>query len=186
MREVYRILSEYLRYPENKENLISYLDKLRELSHEYGLDISEFAEFIQNSPPGKIEEEYVRTFDIYPLCAPYISHHLFGESYKKGEFMVKLKEIYRMSGYREASHELPDHIHIILDFMSHLKRPDRINFLSTRILEGLEKMSESIREKNTPYRSIINLVFSICLSEVGETENDGINPEREVVDCSTL
>jgi len=183
--EAYRIISEFLRYPEDRDQLLLNLETLKKISCESNLDIQEFSEFIENRPISEMEEEYVRIFDMFPLCAPYISHHLFGESYKKGEFMVRLKETYRMYNYELPSNELPDHIYIILDFMSVLDREDRIQFLYSGIFEGLKKMQETIKEKKTPYRLLFDLIYFLCLTEIGEMDENA-DSEKEVVNCSTL
>src|SRR5512138_1986014 len=40
-------------------------------------------------------ELYTRTFDLTPVCAPYLSVHLFGESsFKRAQLMTGLREAY--------------------------------------------------------------------------------------------
>lgn len=91
----------------------------------------------------QMQELFTGTFDMQPVCAPYVGCHLFGESYKRGAFMAQLNAAYHAFGY-SAGQELPDHLSVILRFLS----LDSINrqgeFCQVLLQEGvapaLEKM----------------------------------------------
>ena len=174
--EHYKLLSVIFSYPDDEKLLKESSEKLYRIS----LDIhrlDDFMEFIRGSSLSAIQEEYVSTFELQPLCAPYISHHIYGESYKKGEYMVFLKEIYRNHSFEYTINELPDHIAVISEFLSVLDR-NRSEFIS-RIMPGLIKMSEKVENKNTSYKEPVQLLYKLCSSELSEFE-------KEVVECSTF
>src|SRR3972149_6407406 len=77
--------------------------------------LEQFQRSVDESTTERMEEVYTRTFDMQPVCYPYVGYHLFGESYKRGAFMAQLNEGYRTYGY-SSGNELPDHVGIILRF----------------------------------------------------------------------
>jgi len=172
--EHYKLLSIIFSYPEDEKLITESSEKLGELSEELQ-KIDEFAEFITSSSLAEIQEVYVETFDLQPIIIPYISHHIFGESYRKGEYMVRLNEIYRQNSFVPSVNELPDHIAVVSEFLSIL-RENRNEFIST-VMSGIKKMVENIEEKNTPYKQPVLLFYRLCSIEFSEFE--------EVIECST-
>ncbi len=172
--EHYKLLSIIFGYPEDERVLKESCEKLVKISGGiYELD--EFAEFIENSSLPQIQEGYVSSFELQPLCVPYIAHHIFGESYRKGEYMVFLKDIYRRNSFVPSINELPDHIAVVSEFLSVLKNGRR-EFLSA-IMPGVEKMVDSIEGKEFPYRQAVLLFHRLCSDEFSKFE--------EVIECST-
>ena len=172
--EHYKLLSVIFSYPEEEHILKEAVERLSKISD--GIqEIDDLNEFVMNSEITAIQEEYVNAFELQPLCAPYISHHIYGESYKKGEYMIFLKEIYRKSSFIPSVNELPDHIAVVSEFLSFLT-DGRRKFLSC-IMPGLEKMKKTVEETDTPYRQAVLLFYKLCSAELFEFE--------EVIECST-
>jgi nitrate reductase delta subunit len=114
-----------------------------------------FGTFIGETAPVRIEEIYTRTFDLQPVCYPYAGYQLFGESYKRGAFMVKLKERYRARGF-SVENELPDHIPVILRFLSTLPDAGQEAALVTEcLIPALTKMARAFADGGTPYGDVI-------------------------------
>ncbi len=80
---------------------------------------------IEQIPLERMEEIYTSTFDMQPVCYPYIGYQLFGESYKRGAFMAQLNHAFSET-YGEANgeatfsagNELPDHVAVVLRFLA--------------------------------------------------------------------
>lgn len=81
-------------------------------------EVRAFREFIQQTPLDSLQEVYSGFFDLNPLCHPYIGYHLFGETYKRSVFLVRLKELYRSQGFAVASADLPDRLSVVLRFVA--------------------------------------------------------------------
>lgn len=79
--------------------------------------LEQFAAFVERTPYHILEEVFTATFDLNANRHPYIGYHLFGEAYKRSVFMLELRDRYRKHGFSEGS-ELPDHISVIMRFMS--------------------------------------------------------------------
>ncbi|MDN5848072.1 MAG: hypothetical protein L0H63_00315 [Nitrococcus sp.] len=80
-------------------------------------DLEAFREEIEQVPMGYLEEVHTAFFDLNPVCRPYVGYHLFGETYRRSIFMIRLKEIYAEKGFQLAGSELPDRLTVFLQFL---------------------------------------------------------------------
>lgn len=117
----------------------------------------------------QMQEIYTTTFDMQPVCYPYIGYQLFGESYKRGAFMAQLNEAYHASGF-STEKELPDHLSIVLRFLGQdpTKRED--DFGSALLHEGLvpalRKMVETLRKQlDNPYSGVLAALLFVLTTE---------------------
>ena len=65
-----------------------------------------------------LEERYVALFDRSRTLSLNLFEHVHGESRDRGGAMVDLLETYRAGGYTPVGSELPDHLPILLEFLS--------------------------------------------------------------------
>jgi nitrate reductase delta subunit len=70
-----------------------------------------------------LQEGYVMLFDRSRTLSLNLFEHVHGESRDRGGAMVSLIETYRAGGFEPASSELPDHLPVLLEFLS--MRPTR-------------------------------------------------------------
>ena len=133
--------------------------------------LEKFARAIGQLSISRLQEIYTLTFDMQPICYPYAGYHLFGESYKRGAFMAKLNEAYHAQGY-SAGKELPDHLAVILRFLSldSVNREDEFcqALIVSGVLPALEKMLQAFDgETENPYFWLLSALrlFLVCNSE---------------------
>ncbi len=174
VKDCYKLLSKLLQYPNDLVEIRIAAEELYKLIkdieseeiEEAKKEFEKFIEFLKKSNIEEIEEEYVRSFDLFPLCPPYVFHHVCGESYRRSEYLVKLVEIYREHGFepeKTLRKELPDHIAMITSFLGVLE--DRRNFLEF-IIKGLNKMADTVKKKETPYKALILLTHALCSADL--------------------
>jgi len=65
-----------------------------------------------------VQESYVMLFDRSRTLSLNLFEHVHGESRDRGGAMVSLIETYRASGFEPATTELPDHLPVLLEFLS--------------------------------------------------------------------
>ncbi|GKY89981.1 nitrate reductase molybdenum cofactor assembly chaperone [Sinisalibacter aestuarii] len=65
-----------------------------------------------------LEERYVALFDRSRTLSLNLFEHVHGESRDRGGAMVSLVETYREAGFEPATSELPDHLPVLLEFLS--------------------------------------------------------------------
>jgi nitrate reductase delta subunit len=70
-----------------------------------------------------LQERYVMLFDRSRTLSLNLFEHVHGESRERGGAMVSLIETYRDGGFEPATSELPDHLPVLLEFLS--TRPTR-------------------------------------------------------------
>jgi len=102
---------------------------------------------------GEWEELYTRTWDLDPLTPPYIGFHIWGEDYRRGNFLTQMQAACRQAGV-ETGGELPDHLAPVLRCIAAGFIPDELGQVFNR---ALEKMAARLREKDSsnPYLGLI-------------------------------
>lgn len=126
----------------------------------------EFAKFLtkfQRLLLSEQEELHTRTLDLTPLVAPYVGYQIWGESYKRGEFMADLSR--EMKAYQiDLEGELPDHLRPILQYLtaSSAPLPELIEVLD----QAVNTMRKSLKktDDNNPYLHLFDAIAKACKS----------------------
>ncbi|MEO0253949.1 MAG: molecular chaperone TorD family protein [candidate division WOR-3 bacterium] len=149
VKKILYLYSNLFRYPE--ENYKEYAFELLKLLKD-DVFFKKFFEIVKDLDIFSLREIYTRTFDLAPSSPPYIGYHLFEDSYKKGEFLVKLKKIYEKNKFSFDERELPDHISILIDFINFkgFEKEDVKVILEEGLLPSLVKM-KSLLSRENPY-----------------------------------
>ena len=150
-------------------------EQLQESHSDAGILLENFYREIETRTLEQMQEIYTTTFDMQPICYPYIGYQLFGESYKRGVFMSHLNEAYRLSGF-SAGNELPDHISIILRYLGLDIEKRENEFGATLLHEGLlpalKKMDETLKKQvGNPYADVVSALLCV-LTDTPEKEVD--------------
>jgi nitrate reductase molybdenum cofactor assembly chaperone NarJ/NarW len=80
--------------------------------------LSVLAEDIGQGDLFDAQESYVMLFDRSRTLSLNLFEHVHGESRDRGGAMVSLIETYRAAGFEPATTELPDHLPVLLEFLS--------------------------------------------------------------------
>lgn len=151
-----------LEYPASAmtEQATQLLEGLTPLHPESAEALEKFVRMLDQLSLEKMRELYTVTFDMQPVCYPYVGYHLFGESYKRGAFMAQLNEAYHARDY-SAGQELPDHVSVILRYLG-LDSTNRQGefcqpLLSEGLIPALEKMLKVFDEgSDNPYFGLLS------------------------------
>jgi nitrate reductase molybdenum cofactor assembly chaperone len=82
-----------------------------------------FTEFAATSPLWRLQELFVRTFDVQAITTLDVGYVLFGEDYKRGVLLVHLNQEHRQAGV-DCGRELPDHLPNVLTLIARTRRED--------------------------------------------------------------
>jgi nitrate reductase molybdenum cofactor assembly chaperone NarJ/NarW len=149
------------------------LEQLQATQPEAGSFLESFYHGMEKRSTGQMAELYTSTFDMQPVCFPYVGYHLFGESYKRGAFMAQLNQAYHSSAY-SAGTELPDHVSVVLRFLGLDTAMREDDFGQTLLREGLapalEKMADALKKQvDNPYAGVISALL-LVLADTPEKE----------------
>ncbi len=160
-----------LRYPQAATPALAagLADAAMQTAHPCQEYLEAFALVARTSTLQELEEMYTRSFDLNPDCALEISWHLFGETYKRGQFLAMMRFHLREHGIDPGSH-LPDHLPALLDLTMKLESQDAMDLVDDVILPALEKILPALKE--SPYAHAVQALFLIftahrSLAEVG-------------------
>ncbi len=83
-----------------------------------GALLAKFQTFVEGKSVERMQEVYSTTFDLNATYHPYVGYHLLGETYQRSAFMLELKEHYQAQGFVADEKELPDHLVVVLRYLS--------------------------------------------------------------------
>ena len=129
--------------------------------------VGRFAAYAAGEKTSRMEELYTATFDLQPLCHPYVGYQLCGESRQRALFLVRLREIYRLHGFA-AGPELPDHLAEILRFLAGCGDEDLYReTVSDGLLPAVEKLLLGFDSAGHPYRELLSALRAFLAREAG-------------------
>lgn len=134
-----------------------------------------------------LEEKYVLLFDRSRTLSLNLFEHVHGESRDRGGAMVSLIETYRDAGLESVTSELPDHLPVLLEFLS--TRP--LNE-AREILEDAAHIFEALDARLIRRESPYAAVFAALLQIAGAKANkDAVaellaQPEDDPTDLAAL
>lgn len=153
----YELLAALLEYPgpDLLAAAASARTALAARSPEAAAALESFACGIAPLDPGEVEELYTRTFDLLAPCCLDVGYQLFGETYQRGSFLVKLREATRRHGIETGS-ELPDHLPVMLRLLARLDRAgDPRGLAEEAILPALGRMRAALGDGANPYAALL-------------------------------
>ena len=158
MPEVYEKLAALLEYPNE-----SFPSRIRTAQNV----ANDFIGRVGTLSLSELQELYTRTFDLNPVCALEIGYHLFGENYKRGEFLAHLRETEAPFDL-DQEQQLPDYLPVLLRLLNKLEDEElRASLIGECLMPGIEKMLASLKDIENPYRYLLQTVRTSLRSEPG-------------------
>ncbi|OWY07604.1 nitrate reductase molybdenum cofactor assembly chaperone [Thioclava sp. F42-5] len=114
-----------------------------------------------------LEETYVMLFDRSRSLSLNLFEHVHGESRDRGGAMVDLLETYRAAGFEPATTELPDHLPVLLEFLS--TRPAQ---KASDMLADAAHILAAIGERLAKRESAYAAVFEALVQMSGATADE--------------
>lgn len=161
-QQFYSMLGDLLDYPtpnliDQTGSFIAMLEPDYPESIEY---VREFLDYAETTPLGRLEEIYTGTFDVNPACYIFAGYMLFGESFKRGKFLVRLQEEYRNRDF-SIGNELADHTAVLFRFLGTLSDNDADQLLTQQLV-----------------RDCLGPVFKIMIDSFKPVDSSGDKPEQ--------
>ena len=160
MTETYYKLADLLEYPNSNwsSRIISCLDNE---------GLAEFRSVVDPLTLADLQELYTRTFDLNPVCALEIGYHLFGENYKRGEFLANLRRTEEPFDLGQE-HQLPDYLPVLLRLLTRLDDEElRAALISECMVPAVSKMLKALGDSENPYRHLLAAIDVLLKKEAG-------------------
>lgn len=109
-----------------------------------------------------LQERYVELFDRGRKTALHLFEHVHGDSRERGPAMVELKRIYAEAGYVLATHELPDYLPAVLEFVA--LAPERADDILADCAHVVRTIGEALLGRGSRYAA----VPAAILAAIGE------------------
>lgn len=160
MRAVYELLAALLEYPNG--DWPKHTERACAVAN---ASLGEFVAGVESLSITSLQELYTRTFDLNPSCALEIGYHLFGENYKRGEFLAHLRET--EAGFALGQEQqLPDYLPVLLRLLVKLEDEElRGSLIVECLIPAIEKMLASFKETENPYCLLLEALRSTLQTE---------------------
>lgn len=125
-----------------------------------------------------LEERYVLLFDRSRTLSLNLFEHIHGESRDRGGAMVDLLETYRAGGFDLTGPELPDHLPVLLEFLSTQPLADARAILADagHILVAL---AERLKRRDSVYAPVLSALVALAQASPETAEAQTLLAETE-------
>ena len=144
--------------------LITALGQDNLLEPRHVTDLTALIQEIADRDIYDMQERYVALFDRSRTLSLNLFEHVHGESRDRGGAMVNLLEKYRAAGFEPDTSELPDHLPVLLEFLS-MRPLDEV----LEILADAAHILEVLQTRLTRRESNYATVFAALIHISGQT-----------------
>lgn len=103
----------------------------------------------------RMQERYTMLFDLNPVCNMYISHHIFGDDYRRGAALASLRAEFKKLELSEEG-DLPDSLPNLLCLLARMPHgEDRQLLLELLLLPGCQRIAKRVSDNDGPYVEIL-------------------------------
>lgn len=158
-RLILKAISILLLYPD--ESLADSLDSVDEAMKEGTGTVGglhPFMTYLRETPLMKLREEYTRSFDLDSNLCLSVTYHRWGDDRKRGEALAQLMQIYKSAGYETMTSELPDHLPLMLEFLSISPAPVG-SLIVNEYMPQIETLGSRLTEAGSPYAALFEVMI---------------------------
>ncbi|WP_372604492.1 nitrate reductase molybdenum cofactor assembly chaperone [Actibacterium sp.] len=114
-----------------------------------------------------LEEQYVFLFDRSRTLSLNLFEHVHGESRDRGGAMVSLLETYREGGFDPVTAELPDHLPVLLEFLSTRPFAEAQETLADAA-HIFEALNARLVRRESPYGAVFAALLQLSGAKVNQ------------------
>ena len=118
-------------------------------------------EEMRATEPIELEARYVGLFDHGRSTSLNLFEQVHGESRDRGAAMVELKQIYANAGFRLAAGELPDHLPVLLEYLS-CRTLEEARAMLGDCAHILRAIGEALIARGSRYAAVFAALLSIA------------------------
>lgn len=181
--KTFKALSLLLSYP--SEELQKAIPDIQQLLRDERLitpsdlhDLVPLLEQLETSDLYDLQERYVLLFDRSRTLSLNLFEHIHGESRDRGGAMVDLLEMYRTGGMDLCGFELPDHLPVLLEYLSTRPLTEAQPILADagHILVALH---ERLTRRGTPYAAVLGTIATMAAANPATEAAQALLSEKD-------
>ncbi len=175
----YTILADLFRYPSDRL-MDDALNTISVLTTDYPDEAIIVKGFIENFSALTLhqrQEYYIKTFDIQAVCFLDIGYVLFGEDYKRGDFLVQMKQEQR-EAQNDCGVELSDHLPNVLTLLPKTTPEFAQELIATICIPALDEMIDKFNMQNA-YLELLKMLQNVMKQDTKETSYKPFIIKRE-------
>ncbi len=124
-------------------------------------DVLKLIDELGTGDPLEAEERYVELFDRGRAASLNLFEHLHGEGRDRGQAMVDLKSLYEDAGYDLSTRELPDHLPVVLEYLSCRDIKEARELLGD-CAHILRRIGASLVARGSNYAAVLQALLAIA------------------------
>jgi nitrate reductase delta subunit len=125
-----------------------------------------------------LQERYVLLFDRSRTLSLNLFEHIHGESRDRGGAMVDLLETYRAGGFDLTGPELPDHLPVLLEFLSTRPLAEAQEILADAG-HIIAVLAERLSRRDTPYAAVLTALAKVAKAGTDSPEAEALLSEKD-------
>ncbi|MGB0439548.1 MAG: nitrate reductase molybdenum cofactor assembly chaperone [Paracoccaceae bacterium] len=150
-------------------------------------DLRPLVEALSHRDIYDLEEQFVLLFDRSRTLSLNLFEHVHGESRDRGGAMVSLIETYQEGGFHPATSELPDHLPVLLEFLSTRPFVESQETLAdaAHIFEALQAR---LARRDSPYGAVFAALLQLSGAQANKEALADLldQPEVDPMDLKAL
>ncbi len=177
----YVLIARLFNYPTNnlKDKLTACENEIVDKYPENKGVLASFKKHLESKNIGELQEYYSKTFDVNPLCCMDIGYVIFGEDYKRGEFLVNMQNEQK-NAEQHLETELADYLPNVLKLFYYHKNKEFVDELAYCItIPALNEIINKFRSPDNIYRKLLVMLYKILEKDFGHCNMSQINISKE-------
>ncbi|WP_343079284.1 nitrate reductase molybdenum cofactor assembly chaperone [Ostreiculturibacter nitratireducens] len=179
----FKALSALLTYP--SEDLQAAIPAIREVLDAEALvhlgqrlALEPLLESLEAGDIYDLQERYVLLFDRSRTLSLNLFEHIHGESRDRGGAMVDLLETYRAGGFDLTGPELPDHLPVLLEYLSTRPLAEAKEILADAG-HIIAVLAERLSRRETPYAAVLTALAVLAQAGTDSAEAEAMLAEAD-------
>lgn len=121
--------------------------------------VSIFGEKVREKTLDDLQELFTGSFDMDPECTLDLGWHLFGDDYKRGVFLAKVRRELARHEVHEVC-ELPDHLTHVLRLLAKMEAGEGNKFAQACVIPAVKKVSDVLEKRESIYSPLYKALVS--------------------------
>jgi nitrate reductase delta subunit len=160
-RTLLKLISLLLQYPEAGwlDSLVSLEGAVSEIADPGAkARCGDFLKHLKSTPLLRLQESYSATFDLNPSTSLDLGYHRWGDGKERGGALARLASLYFEAGYEMAGGVLPDHLPLLLEFLSLCPEEMAVEIIN-EYGSQVATLASRLEEDGSPYAGLLRIIL---------------------------